>query len=277
MFFFVLSGFLITGLLVNERTHYGHIDLKAFYLRRVLRLAPALVCFLFAVMILIRSGLIADVPRYELVACVFYFRNIVGRSNSLGHLWSLSLEEQFYALWPFLIGRVKSVRRMLIYAATLTALISIARMIAIESRHFDYNAGITYIRPWFRFDSILIGCCIALARAQSDAWTRRLKSLAERLPGWLGWSALFVWTLRGEQVSILWYLTLQMLLSGFVLMQLVFAGTPALLLLFSNPLTVHLGVAATFSDERNHAANDRRVILPLGGSTIPDAEEPSSP
>jgi peptidoglycan/LPS O-acetylase OafA/YrhL len=119
-------------------------------------------------MILIRLGLIVDVPRYELVACVFYFRNVVGRSTSLAHLWSLSLEEQFYGLWPLLIGRVKSVRRMLIYAATLTALISIARMIAIESRHFDYNTGITYVRPWFRFDSILIGCCIALARAQSE-------------------------------------------------------------------------------------------------------------
>jgi peptidoglycan/LPS O-acetylase OafA/YrhL len=62
MLFFVLSGFLITSLLVNERFRYGHIDLRAFYLRRVLRLAPALACFVFAVMILIRLGLIVDVP-----------------------------------------------------------------------------------------------------------------------------------------------------------------------------------------------------------------------
>jgi peptidoglycan/LPS O-acetylase OafA/YrhL len=241
MLFFVLSGFLITGLLVNERVHHGHIDLRAFYLRRVLRLAPALACFLFAVMILIRLGLIVDVPPYELVACVFYFRNIVGRSTSLAHLWSLSLEEQFYGLWPLLIGWVKSVRRMLIYAATLTVLISIARMIAIESRDFDYNAGITYMRPWFRFDSILIGCCIALARAQCEARARRLKSMAERVPAWLAWSALFAWTLWGEQVSIAWYLTLQMLLSALVLMQLAFAPTPALSLLFCNRLMVHAG------------------------------------
>ena len=122
MLFFVLSGFLITGLLVNERVRYGRIDLRAFYLRRVLRLAPALACFLLAVMILIRLGLIVDVPRYELIACIFYFRNIVGRSTSLAHLWSLSLEEQFYGLWPLLIGRVKSARRMLIYAAILTGI-----------------------------------------------------------------------------------------------------------------------------------------------------------
>jgi peptidoglycan/LPS O-acetylase OafA/YrhL len=241
MLFFVLSGFLITGLLINERARYGRIDLRAFYLRRVLRLAPALACFLLAVMILIRLGLIVDVPRYELIACVFYFRNIVGRSTSLAHLWSLSLEEQFYGLWPLLIGWVKSVRRMLIYAAILTALISIARMIAIESRHFDYNAGITYTRPWFRFDSILVGCCIALARAQGDAWARRLKSLAERLPAWLAWTALFGWTLWGERVSMPWYLTLQMLLAGLVLMQLVFAPTPALSLLFCSRMMVHAG------------------------------------
>jgi peptidoglycan/LPS O-acetylase OafA/YrhL len=47
MLFFVLSGFLITGLLINESARDGRIDLKAFYLRRVLRLAPALACFLF--------------------------------------------------------------------------------------------------------------------------------------------------------------------------------------------------------------------------------------
>jgi peptidoglycan/LPS O-acetylase OafA/YrhL len=241
MLFFVLSGFLITGLLINESARDGRIDLKAFYLRRVLRLAPALACFLFVVMILIHLGLIVDVPLYELIACVFYFRNIVGRSTSLAHLWSLSLEEQFYGVWPLVIGRVKSTRRMLIYAATLAALISIARMIAIESRHFDYNAGITYTRPWFRFDSILIGCCIALAQAQSEAWARRLKSLAERLPAWLAWSALFGWTLWGQQVSIPWYLTLQMLLAGLVLVQLIFARTPALSLLFCNPLMIHAG------------------------------------
>ncbi len=241
MLFFVLSGFLITGLLVNERARYGHIDLRAFYARRVLRLAPALACFLLAVMILIRLGLIVDVPRYELIACVFYFRNIVGRSISLAHLWSLSLEEQFYGLWPLLIGWVKTTRRMLIYAAILTALISIARMIAIESRHFDYNKGITYTRPWFRFDSILVGCCIALARAQGDTWARPLKSLAARLPSWLAWIALFGWTLWGEQISIPWYLTLQMLLTGLVLMQLVFAPTPALSVLFCNRLMVHAG------------------------------------
>jgi peptidoglycan/LPS O-acetylase OafA/YrhL len=165
----------------------------------------------------------------------------VGRSTSLAHLWSVSLEEQFYGLWPLLIRRVKSVRRMLIYAATLTALISIARMIAIESRHFDYNRGITYTRPWFRFDSILIGCCIALARAQSEASAQRLKSLAERLPAWLAWSALFAWTLWGEQVSVAWYLTLQMLLSGLVLMHLALAPTPALSWLFCNRLMVHAG------------------------------------
>jgi peptidoglycan/LPS O-acetylase OafA/YrhL len=66
LLFFVLSGFLITGLLCRERIARGTVDLKQFYLRRVLRLAPALFLFLSTVMLLSNMGWITDVPKLEI-------------------------------------------------------------------------------------------------------------------------------------------------------------------------------------------------------------------
>src|SRR5579863_3401722 len=94
LLFFVLSGFLITGLLHRERSATGIISFRKFYIRRVLRLAPAFLLFLGVVLVLISLGWITDVPRREILECLFYARNIFGHSLSLGHVWSLSLEEQ---------------------------------------------------------------------------------------------------------------------------------------------------------------------------------------
>ncbi len=100
LLFFVLSGFLITGVLSRERSITGRVHLKDFYLRRVLRLGPALLLFLATTILLMSLGLITDVPKKELLECLFYARNFFGRSLSLSHIWSLSLEEQFYLIWP---------------------------------------------------------------------------------------------------------------------------------------------------------------------------------
>src|SRR5258708_4878834 len=100
LLFFVLSGFLITGVLSRERSITGRVHLKGFYLRRVLRLGPALLLFLATAILLMSLGLITDVPKKELLECLLYARNFFGRSLSLSHMWSLSLEEQFYWAGP---------------------------------------------------------------------------------------------------------------------------------------------------------------------------------
>jgi peptidoglycan/LPS O-acetylase OafA/YrhL len=220
MLFFILSGFLITGLLYRERMETGQVNLVNFYARRFLRLGPALFLFLGVVSLLVVFKKITDVPVYELAACLLYVRNIFGRSSSLAHIWSLSLEEQFYLLWPQVVKRVR-LDRLLAGTLILTVLMCIWRGAAIQLQLFDYNTGVFYIRPYFRFDSILIGCCISLALAQSDMVLARLALLAKRVPATVAWMLLLVWTIWGEGWSRPLYITVQMLGGALVLLQLI--------------------------------------------------------
>ncbi len=116
--FFVVSGFLITGLLLREAEQRGRISLRAFYLRRARRILPAALAVLLAVSLLT----VAVVPQREwrawfreIVASALYFENwqlavdsqIPARadleSTPVQHYWSLSVEEQFYLFWPLLL------------------------------------------------------------------------------------------------------------------------------------------------------------------------------
>ena len=113
--FFTLSGFLITGLLVAEREHEGHVHLRAFWARRFRRLMPA--AFLGLLFILVLGSTFGDFPqqqrlRFDGLASLFYLANwwmiytgaayadLMGSPSFLQHFWSLAIEEQFYAVFP---------------------------------------------------------------------------------------------------------------------------------------------------------------------------------
>ena len=118
--FFVISGYLITGLLLRELAESGRIDLVAFYARRVRRLLPALATMLVVILIatvvlLPRLGQQQGVARSALAAMGFvanhYFQLTTGgyfddasELQPLLHLWSLSVEEQFYLAWPLVLA-----------------------------------------------------------------------------------------------------------------------------------------------------------------------------
>jgi peptidoglycan/LPS O-acetylase OafA/YrhL len=161
LLFFVLSGFLITGLLHRERSVRGTINFRRFYMRRILRLAPALLLLLATVTALMRFGWITDVPRKEILECLFYARNLFGRSLSLGHIWSLSLEEQFYLIWP-LAFTFLPLKRCATHITVICIVLAGWRGAAIVAHLFSYERGVFYMRPYFRFDSILIGACLVL-------------------------------------------------------------------------------------------------------------------
>jgi peptidoglycan/LPS O-acetylase OafA/YrhL len=213
LLFFILSGYLITRLLSDEESRTGTISLPGFYLRRARRLLPALAMFLAGLAILQVSGMIANVPAKDFAAAILYVRNIFGRSPATEHLWSLSLEEQFYTAWPLLflcLGR----KRMAGTAIGVTVLVMLWRSLAISLQLWDYETGLFYIRPWFRFDAIAIGCWLALTRLP-------------RCPGWafaVVAPVLAAWAVGGEQISHAMFITVQTALSALLFFSVVQGG-----------------------------------------------------
>jgi peptidoglycan/LPS O-acetylase OafA/YrhL len=103
--FFVISGFLITTLLVREQLSTHTISLKDFYIRRAFRIFPGFYAYWLVAFVLALLGYI-HLSRSDLISAAIYIWNYVPRNVDtwfLGHTWSLSVEEQFYLLWPFIL------------------------------------------------------------------------------------------------------------------------------------------------------------------------------
>lgn len=139
--FFVLSGFLVTSLLLEERLWAGEIDLSGFYARRLRRLFPAL-AFMLAVLWLTVPWVAPDAfPRLEddAFASLLYVANwwfiqnegsyfdFIGRPPLLQHLWSLAIEEQFYLIWPAILtlGLAGARRRVAVVGALIACAASL--------------------------------------------------------------------------------------------------------------------------------------------------------
>jgi peptidoglycan/LPS O-acetylase OafA/YrhL len=227
LLFFVLSGFLITGLLYRERLATGKINFRSFYIRRILRLAPAFLLFIIVTLVLMRLGLITDVSRREVLECLFYVRNIFGHSQTLGHIWSLSLEEQFYLLWPLSFSLLALKRSPAIVLGTCLVLM-LWRGLAIHAQLFSYSSGVYYERPYFRFDSILIGAFPILWLSSSARAVNLLTRVLSKIPGLLLWLVLFAWTMFAELWTHAWYLSIQELLVALCLAQVVLHNRGAL-------------------------------------------------
>lgn len=151
--FFVLSGYLITNLLLDEHRRTGAIDLKTFYLRRGYRIFPAALVFVFVAVALYWHQL----RWYHVLAALFYVANMdVTRPWMFGHLWSLSIEEQFYLLWPFAIRRWYGRRTAILIGVLLAAAVFRTALYALR-----VHSGIEGSLPLFA-DQLAIGCLLAV-------------------------------------------------------------------------------------------------------------------
>jgi peptidoglycan/LPS O-acetylase OafA/YrhL len=173
--FFVLSGYLITSLLVSEQDRTGGINLRRFYERRIRRLVPALVAVLVAT-----GGLMAiqgQLAGYIGPAAVsfFYISDIakaIGYDlGYVGHTWSLAMEEQFYLLWPALL--IFAPRKWL---APL-AVVGIIGAVALQLLLVPDNV-LAHFRPDVRADAILWGCLIALIPVKMPRWAAAASGIA---------------------------------------------------------------------------------------------------
>ena len=167
--FFVISGFLITSLLLEENAASGTIRLRAFYMRRALRLLPAVIAaILFTLLIAFLTGSFTAVglTPIRLASTLFYFNNwlqaLVNDSPwFLTHFWSLSIEEQFYLIWPLaLITLLKRNRRTVLWivvcAITLSWLLKAGLYWSGASWQRLYHGSDT------RADALLVGCLLSL-------------------------------------------------------------------------------------------------------------------
>jgi peptidoglycan/LPS O-acetylase OafA/YrhL len=159
--FFVISGFLITSLLLNELDHHGRISLKRFYFRRTMRIFPPYYAMILVV-IALRALEKIQVSNFDIATSLTYLTNYFRpESWYLGHTWSLSVEEQFYLLWPatlVFLGK-RNAFRGAIFLLIFCPLVRVLSLFHIwhspDSGAFEMVA-----------DSLASGCLLALWRGR---------------------------------------------------------------------------------------------------------------
>ena len=210
--FFVISGFLITSILMSEHAASGTISIRDFYIRRVLRIAPALLAVsiaaaVFLTLFALGTGKLSDLNKlanvvFTLTSTMNWARAFDFTSGGvLGHTWSLSVEEQFYLIWPllllFLLSGGVTVRQ--IFAGLVGAIVLVMlwrAVLGLAGAGYERIANGTDTRA----DGLLIGCAIAM---MSNA---PVAQIAKRL--WFVPAAVMLVALAIDRTQSAWlYLT----------------------------------------------------------------------
>ena len=160
--FFVISGFLITTLLQREYLKTSRIDIGGFYRRRAARILPASLFYIAVILILGHPTLLQSI--YALTFTTTYFS---GQAYlPLQHLWSLSVEEQFYLLWPLVFATgIKNARR---YCWAILLISPVVRLVLYRSGYEEFFHCAPAIA-----DSIGAGCLLAFYQEKLRDFVRR--------------------------------------------------------------------------------------------------------
>jgi peptidoglycan/LPS O-acetylase OafA/YrhL len=185
--FFVLSGYLITSLLLVEWDTRHVIDLRRFWLRRARRLFPAVVVVVLVSLVLAATLARDDLTRTrgDALSSIFYYTNwheiiashsyfsFVGRPSLLNHLWSLAVEEQFYVVWPLLLvaGLVLLGRRRFMFVVAAGIAASTTEMWLLYNRS---DPSRVYYGTDTRASLLLMGILLALAWPYVERLAHRL-------------------------------------------------------------------------------------------------------
>lgn len=170
--FFILSGFLITSLLLQEFSRFQRVNLKHFYMRRLLRLTPAFVLLVLVYLIVTwrLSDSTQDFKDYakEAFIALFYLTNWtralgIHTQGILGHTWSLAIEEQFYLLWPMTLLLALRLGRNP-YTTTMVVAMGVA-LLSWGLRAYWMSQDVSIVRLYngldTRVDSLMVGAALA--------------------------------------------------------------------------------------------------------------------
>jgi peptidoglycan/LPS O-acetylase OafA/YrhL len=240
--FFVISGFLITVLLIKEEAHYGTISLKDFYIRRAFRILPAFLTYVGVIWALTAVGVLDVQPLQFVRALTFTMDYGSNGSWYLGHIWSLSVEEQFYLIWPLVVVLLpyRALKRIAIAAIVLGPFIRMADRILLPST----KSQIEYMGHT-RADMLMFGCFVALLfdNARFHLFLEKLDALKAPIVCalflFLGSPTIELW-LGGTYVKTVGY-TLQGISICVVMLYLIrhpdsFSGK-----LFNTRIAIHIG------------------------------------
>ena len=296
--FFVISGYLITRIMLREVESRGRPGIADFYVRRTFRILPAFFVFLLSVSLLSAKGIIS-VPGSGIIASGLFLCDFRGRECGwwLGHTWSLGVEEQFYLLWPMLftvLGRWR-VAGLLVITAALTAM-SLGAPLALGFAHISIGALYAasgklrelikaHVGPWAICASVLV----ILLTPYLAAEPRLHRGVAALQPLLL--AIVFFGTVDGKQapfasiVSARWLGAIGLLSYSIYLWQQLFTGPASLyagLSLLRMPLLLIVpAVLSYFIVERplirlghrlSHRITDRRTmpLHPPSGVETPE-------
>ena len=180
LIFFTISGFIITHLLLREQARQGRISLRAFWYRRALRILPPLLVLLAVLQGLHWSGWIRVSPTSQW-ASVFFIRNHVSGGWFNGHLWSLSVEEQFYVVWPLVMVGALTRGWQLPFKWMIASTVLVRGLLAWRGQLTLASYGLIG-----NVDALLLGCWGAWYLAGKAVWPNRwFQFISRRWPAML--------------------------------------------------------------------------------------------
>jgi peptidoglycan/LPS O-acetylase OafA/YrhL len=212
--FFGLSGMLITGILLKEWRETGSVSLRAFYTRRAFRILPVYLLFLG---VCACAGLMHG-PR-ELASCLLFYRNLTPGWlpwRSTQHLWSLSVEEHFYLIWPGMLV-LCGVKRGRNVAAWLAIAVGFWRMAEPLLGLHLLPEAIPHLRSDLRMDALLWGAVAAFTLDDAQARGKLRTQIGFR--SWLGMVVVALLSIRfySNMTSVWLAVLIPMILAGTVL------------------------------------------------------------
>jgi len=235
-FFLVLSGFLITYLLLFEKEQNGKIDARKFYIRRILRIWPlyyliAAIGLFILPLIMGEEYVLTGFPISKSVLVLVLLPNFVGSLGPLGHLWSIGLEQQFYLLWPWVL---KSSER---FVRVCVGIILVKLAVAPVISSFP-EESIQALFISLRFESLAVGALGAYAYFNNHRILEYVYSPFVQVAGFVGVILLAIFDVPLTYMNHLWISFL------FILFILNIAANPDQKIVLDNKFTDAIGRAS---------------------------------